>query len=201
MKKFTLPLLFTSLALSACATSSLTEQEMAPVTPTETEFSGDVKTVDEAQSVISFTGKSDVINHEGKFTKYVADVSLDAEEPANLAKASITVVVDMTSAVTDAEVLNGHLQKEDFFDTAKYPEATFVSTSIVQKEGTQYDVTGDLTLKGQTKSITFPAEITNDYITAEFNIPREEFGIGNNTYGQKLLDAQVPVKVKIVFAK
>ena len=202
MKKLTLPFLFTSLALGACtATSSLTQKQANPITPTDTVFNGGTKTVDETQSVISFTGKSNIINHEGKFTKYTADLALDPSEPANLEKAMIVVTIDMTSAVTETEGLNGHLQKEDFFDTAQYPEAMFTSTKIVHKEGTKYDVTGDLLLKGEMKEMTIPAEITNEYITAEFALSREDFKIGNNSYGNKLLEKTVPVKVKIVFTK
>lgn len=197
-----LPLIaLSALTLAACQTSSLTEAEKAEVVDTETAFSGEVKEIDMNQSVISFVGGSDVIDHEGKFTRYTADVKLDDAEPTNLEKATITAEIDLTSAVTDAEGLNGHLQKADFFNTASGAVATFVSTSIEQEDGTHYDITGDLTMKGMTKSVTLEAEITNDYLLATYEFPRKEWSVGNDSYKDKLLDEFVPVTVKLVFKK
>jgi polyisoprenoid-binding protein YceI len=197
-----LPLLaLSALALAACQTSSLTDAEKAEVVETDTAFSGEMKEIDAEQSVISFVGGSDVIDHQGKFTRYTASVDLDDVEPANLEKATITAEIDLTSAVTDTEMLNGHLQKADFFNTASGSVATFESTSIVAKGGNQYDVTGDLTVKGHTQSVSFPAEITDEYITATYDFPRTDYGIGNDSYGAKLLDETVPVTVKLVFKK
>ncbi len=192
-------LALSALTLGACQTSSLTETEKAPVPESTTSFNGELKPIDKEQSVISFVGKSNIINHEGKFMEYTAQITLDAAEPANLERAKISADIDLTSVVTDAGGLNGHLQKADFFATEEYPKATFTSTSIVRKDGNQYDITGDLTIKGVTKSITFPAEITDAYMTAHYDLPRKDFGIGNDNYGDKLLEETVPVDVKLVF--
>lgn len=188
-----------TLTLSACQTSSLTENEQAPVPESNTAFSGEVKQIDKSQSVISFVGKSDVINHEGKFKEYNATITLDKETPADLEKASISAEIDMTSVVVDAAGLQGHLLKEDFFSTESHPKATFISTGIVSKGGNLYDVSGNLTIKGVTKSVTLNAEITNDYLTAHYELPRADFGIGNDSYGKKLLEPTVPVDIKLVF--
>jgi polyisoprenoid-binding protein YceI len=201
MKKLALPLILATLALGACSTSSLTEEEKAPVVETDTAFSGDVKQIDKEQSVISFTGKSNIVNHEGKFTDYTAAVTLDPTEPANLEKASIVAEIDITTVEVDAAGLQGHLQKDDFFATATYPKATFSSTKIMNKGGNIYEITGDLTIKDTTQSITFDAEITDDYLTAHYDLPRADFGIGNDSYGEKLLEADVPVDIKLVFMK
>ena len=201
MKRYALPLLFTTLALTACQTSSLTQEEKAPVEPTEASFSREMKEIDKSQSAISFQGNSNIIDHEGKFPVYDTEVTLDATEPANLEKAKITAEVDLTATEVDAPVLQGHLQKADFFDVENHPKATFVSTSIVSKGDNMYTVTGDLMIKGVTKSITFDAEITDAYLTAAFEVARQDFGIGNDSYGQKLLELMVPVQVKMVFMK
>jgi len=190
-----------SISLAACQTSSLTDEQKADVEHTDTAFSGGVKEIDKEQSVISFVGGSTIIDHEGKFNSYDAHIMLDEGNPADLEKASIMATVDLTSAVTDAEGVNGHLQKADFFDTAQYPVATFESSSITSKGGNLYQVRGFLTVKGQSKTIDFEAEITDDYLTATYDFPRKEFGVGNDTYGQKLLDETVPVEVKLVFKK
>lgn len=201
MRKAFLPIALSALALAACSTSSLTDAEKAPVEQTDAAFTGEITGIDADQSVLSFMGGSDVIDHEGKFTRFTADVELDATDPSDLEKATITAEVDLTSAVTDAEGLNGHLQKADFFNTASGSTATFTSTSIVAQGDNMYDVTGTLELKGMTKEITFPAEITDEYLLATYDLPRKEFGIGNDTYGSKLLDETVPVTAKIVFTK
>ncbi len=202
MQKKFLPFLALSfLALSACQTSSLTDAEKAPVTETDTAFSGELREIDREQSVISFTGKSNIINHEGKFNDYEATVTLDSEEPANLEKATIEGTIDVATVTVDAEALQSHLLKDDFFAVETHPKITFASTRIVNKGDNLYEVTGDLTVKGVTKSISFDAEITDDYLTAHVDFPREEFGIGNNSYGEKLLETTVPVEVKLVFKK
>ena len=65
---------------------------------------------------------------------------------------------------TDTPDLTKHLKTADFFDVAKYPEATFVSTAIKPggEKGASHTVTDNLTLHGATKSITFPATIAAD---------------------------------------
>jgi polyisoprenoid-binding protein YceI len=200
MRNISIPLFVISLlALSACQTSSLSESEKAPLPETDSSFSGTVREIDTTQSVISFIGKSSVVNHEGKFNRYSATVTLDPAIPADLEKAIIAAEIDPASVQTDSEGLNGHLQKDDFFAVATYPKATFLSTGIVKKEGNQYGITGDLTVKGVTKTVTFDAEITDSYLSAQYDFPRAEFGIGNDTYGQKLLEPMVPVNVKLVF--
>ncbi len=201
MRKALIPLALSALALAACQTSSLTDAEKAEVVPTEAAFDGTPKEIDTDQSVISFVGGSSIVDHEGKFTEFTAEVTLDPTEPANLEKATISATVDLTSVKTDATGLDGHLQKADFFNTASGATATFASTKIEHEDGTHYDVTGDLTVKGQTKSVTFESEITNDYVLATFDFPRKEWGIGNDQYKDKLLDETVPVTVKLVFKK
>ncbi len=189
------------IALGACKTSSLTEAEKAPIVDTETAFSGDMKEIDMSQSVISFVGGSSVVDHEGKFTRYTASVNLDATTPADLTKATISAEIDLTSVQTDAQGLDGHMQKADFFNTASGATATFVSTQIEKLEGNNYDITGELTLKGMTKTVTINATITDDYLLAAYDFPRKEWGIGNDQYKDKLLDETVPVTVKLVFKK
>ena len=201
MRKALIPLALSALALAACQTSSLTDAEKAEVVPTEAAFDGTPKEIDTDQSVISFVGGSSIVDHEGKFTEFTAEVTLDPTEPANLEKATISATVDLTSVKTDATGLDGHLQKADFFNTASGATATFASTKIEHEDGTHYDVTGDLTVKGQTKSVTFESEITNDYVLATFDFPRKEWGIDNDQYKDKLLDETVPVTVKLVFKK
>ena len=67
---------------------------------------------------------------------------------------SVDINIDMKSVNTGFEVFDGHIQGEDFFDTAKYPTATFKSTKVVFEGDKPKSIEGNLTLKGVTKPVT-----------------------------------------------
>ena len=105
-------------------------------------------------------------NHMGlskqilSFKKTTGTVVLDKE--AKDAKVDITI--DMTSVNTGFETFDGHIQGEDFLDTAKYPTATFKSSKVVFEGDKPVSVEGDLTIKDVTKPVTLK-------ITSFFNGP------------------------------
>src|SRR5690606_37996156 len=73
--------------------------------------------------------------------------------------------------------LDGHLKSDDFFGVAKFPTSTFKITSVSGKDKS-YKVTGDLTIKGITKSTSFALQIVDDQTaTAALKIDRTKFGI------------------------
>lgn len=151
----------------------------------------------DAESSITFTGKSNIINHEGHFERFTTDIERDATTPDDLTKAALTVTIDMTSVQSDPGV-TGHMQKEDFFDVAQYPEATFSTTSITA--GTtpgEYVLNGDITIKGVTKQVSINATVDGDMLTAHYDLPRKDFGVGNDSYGDKLLEEIVPVDITL----
>ncbi|HJW02251.1 MAG TPA: YceI family protein [Azospira sp.] len=67
---------------------------------------------------------------------------------------SVDIVIDTTSVDTGSQLFNGHIQGEDFLDTAKYPTATFKSTKVVFEGDKPVAIDGNLTLKGVTKPVT-----------------------------------------------
>lgn len=85
-----------------------------------------------------------------KFDKTTGTITLDQAAKT----ASVDVVIDTTSVNTGSTVFNGHIQGEDFFDTAKYPTATFKSTKVVFEGDQPSTIEGDLTIKGITKPVT-----------------------------------------------
>ena len=130
-------------------------------------------------SKIEFIGSKVTGKQNGSFGEFSGQIDY-AGSPEN-SRVNITIKTD--SITTDAADLTKHLRTADFFDVAKFPEATFVSTAIKAggEKGATHTVTGNLTLHGVTKSITFPATInvTPDVATVEssFSINRKDFGI------------------------
>ena len=130
-------------------------------------------------SKIEFIGSKVTGKQTGSFGDFSGQIDY-AGSPEN-SRVSITIKID--SLTTDAPDLTKHLKTADFFDAAKYPEATFVSTAIKPggDKGATHTVTGNLTMHGVTKAITFPATInvTPEAATVEssFSINRKDFGI------------------------
>ena len=181
------------------AMSSAAMQEEEKMMDTDTSFSGKYSDIDEENSKITFVGGSSIVDHAGEFTEFDAELTLDESDTSNVSNAQLSITIDMTSAVTDSAGLDNHLLKDDFFDSENYPEATFTSTSITEGDAGMYELTGDFTVKGTTKSMTVPVMITDEYIKGTFELPRKEFGIGNDSYGDKLLNETVPVTIMLMF--
>jgi polyisoprenoid-binding protein YceI len=111
--------------------------------------------------------------------------------------------MDASSITADDPKLTEHLKTADFFDVAKFPEAKFESVSIKPggDKGASHTVTGNLTLHGVTKAVTFPATIsaTPDAITvnSEFAINRKEFNINYAGAADNLIRDDVVLKLTI----
>lgn len=135
-------------------------------------------TIDTAHSEIGFKIKHLVISTvSGKFTSFEGQLEGD---PQDLKNAKISFSAEVESINTGNEQRDGHLKSADFFDAANYPKLTFVSTSIVNKDGAEYKVTGDLTIRGVTKPIT---------LTVEFG------GTQVNFYGQTVAGFEITGKI------
>ncbi|ESQ90034.1 hypothetical protein ABAC460_09715 [Asticcacaulis sp. AC460] len=117
----------------------------------------------------------------GKFMNAVGKVTLDDAAPAN---SSVEVSFALDGLSTGVKELDAHLLSPDFFDAAKYPTATFKSTKVELTGADTAKVTGDLTLHGVTKPVTFDVKLnkrSDDKKKAGFSatgfILRSEFGI------------------------
>lgn len=85
-----------------------------------------------------------------RFNKTTGKIIYDKEAKT----ASVDIVIDATSVDSGFPVFNEHLRGEDFFDTAKYPTATFKSTKVVFEGDKPSAIEGNLTIKGITKPVT-----------------------------------------------
>ena len=109
---------------------------------------------------------------------------------------------DMQGEYSDKLV--GHLKSEDFFDIAKFPEATFEITSVTAgTEAGKVTISGNLTMRGVTKNITFPATVTEATetsvkATADFNILREDWGLVYTGMADDLISKEFNLKIELV---
>ena len=102
------------------------------------------------------------------FNTFDGNLVLDSEDPGN---SSVDVVIDTTSVDTRVARLDGRLNSEEFFDTEKFPEATFKSTSIVRTGDDTFDVVGDLTIKDITVSVTLATTIRQASLHPRRKVP------------------------------
>ena len=143
-------------------------------------------TLDPVHSNVTFSVRHMMIAKvRGRFTSFGAEVVI-AEEPQ---PSSVTASVEMTSVDTHDAGRDEHLRTNDFFDVENHPTMTFRSTSI-SGSGEDYELAGDLTLRGVTKPVVFDVEVggttidpwggTRAGFTASTNISRKEFGLEYN---------------------
>jgi len=129
-------------------------------------------------SKVEFVASKVTRSHNGSFKQFSGKIDL---APNNIPDSRVTIDIDTSSVVADDDQLTAHLKTPDFFDVAKFPKATFVSTKIEAAGGDNYNVTGNFDLHGVKKSISFPATIKatpeNVAVVAEFSINRKDFGI------------------------
>ncbi|QPH54407.1 YceI family protein [Pontivivens ytuae] len=139
----------------------------------------------------------------GRFTEFEPEVSFD---PEDIEATEISFVIDAASIDTGWKARDEHLNRSDFLNTGEYPEITFTSTSVTQTGENTADVTGDLTMLGQTQEVTFNAtlnalgpfpfnpEMQIAGFTATADVDRTAFGMG---FGAPAIPAVIPVTVNI----
>lgn len=142
--------------------------------------------VDKAHSEVGFTVKHMMISKaKGTFDNFDAKINADVEDLTN---AEIEVTIDVASINTRNSDRDDHLRSADFFDAENYPNITFVAKDIKKSGEGDYEVVGDLTLKGTTKpatlDVTFEGQSKDPMsgnLAAGFSgttsINRKEFGL------------------------
>ncbi len=168
--------------------------------------------VDASHSSIDFSVKHMMIAKvKGSFESFEATIEAD---PADLTTANIEFKIDLTSINTKNEDRDNHLRSADFFDVENHPLMTFKSTSIVKTDDGEYDVTGDLTIRGTTKPETFkvvfegagkdPWGNEKAGFSATGSLNRSDFGLVWNAAletGGVLVGDQVKISIEIEAGK
>jgi polyisoprenoid-binding protein YceI len=221
MKRFLIVLTLGTFAFASCQNAPKADKaEATEAQQPVANANGNAFKADLAQSRIQFIGTKPVGKHHGNLTLKDGQFTED-----NGSISGGKFVIDVKTLKMDDQdsagnaKLGGHLLSPDFFDAAKYPEIMFEITGVkqgvdstggkevVMKDAT-HTVTGNLTMKGVSKSISFPAKIAmnGNQVTSEanFNIDRTQWNLsyGNDkSLGDHFIDPQVNIQLHIVANK
>lgn len=170
-------------------------------------FALETHSVDTAHSTVGFSIRHMVGRVTGTFDDFAIALTLDRANPA---ASSVEFRIKATSIDTRNAKRDEHLRAADFFDVAKYPEIVFKSTKVVPTGQDRYDVTGNFTMHGVTKSLTLPVAYLGTMkdprgnekagFEIETTINRKDFGIVWNAAldaGSLVLGDEVAVKITL----
>lgn len=109
--------------------------------------------VDTVHSTVGFSVRHMMIsNVKGTFNEFGGNIELD---PTDVTDATIEFTIDAGSVDTRISDRDNHLRSADFFDEENHPNLTFKATEIKKTSEDNYDMTGDFTIRGTTKPVTF----------------------------------------------
>ena len=169
--------------------------------------------MDTAHSEVKFKVRHLVISTvTGNFDVFSGIVESSKDD---FTDAKITFEADVTSIDTKNEQRNGHLKSPDFFDAANHPKIAFTSKSLVKKSSDEYELTGDLTIRGTTKQVklgvTYNGTVKGfggSFDVAAFEltgkINRQDFGLKWNALtetGGVVVSDEVKIEIFAEFVK
>lgn len=167
----------------------------------------DTYRIDATHSEISFKIRHLLAKTPGRFAKFQGTIQVDEKD---ITKSAVEVTIDAASISTDNEGRDKHLKGADFFAVEKFPTITFKSTGVKEVSKGQLEVTGDFTLRGVTRRITFPitnagtqpgmqpGSVVAGFIDGALKIKRQDFGI---VYGPGVLGDEVDISLNIEAGK
>lgn len=162
--------------------------------------------VDPDHSGVNFTIRHFVSNVSGRFKDFDGIVKYDKANPA---ASSVSFTIQAKSINTDNDDRDNHLRSADFFEVEKFATLTFTSTSVKAVDADTLEVTGDLTIKGVTRTVTVPVDLLGSVKTprgekagfeSAFKIDRKEYGITWNRMldtGGAILGDDVRIAISI----
>ena len=153
---------------------------------------------------VSFNITKFFFNEEGGFRQYSGKIFYDPDHPE---RSRVQMIVQAESIDTRNEGRDRVLRSDNFFDVARYPTLSFVSTSVAPRQNGMLDVAGDFTIHGVTKHITIPVHFLGtkqmqgwgDFIgfNTEFTIDRKEFGVNGGSSWSGILGKEVVVHLSV----
>ena len=143
--------------------------------------------IDKAHSEVTFQVRHLLTKVRGRFSDFEGTIEYDEEQPEN---SQVNAAVQATSIDTSERDRDNHLRSADFFDVEKYPTLTFRGGAIARKGTNGFDLSGDLTIHGVTRQVTFDVSLLgrakdpwgNERIAfeAETAINRKDYGLNWN---------------------
>ncbi len=165
-------------------------------------------TNDPAHSEVDFTiTHLTISNVHGRFGHISATIVMN---DADISKSTVNATIDVAGVDTGEEARNNHLKSDAFFDVAKFPTATFASTSV-SKSGDTLTIDGNLTLHGVTKPVVLTADGPRGPVTgmdhkqhagfsASTTLKRSDFGIGSK-FPAAMVGDDVKLNIELDVAK
>lgn len=165
----------------------------------------EVYQIDPVHSSVGYSLRHILSKFTSSFTKVTGDITIDRE---NLENSSVTASIDVAALNTANEGRDKHIKSPDFFDTARFPTATFKSKSWKKTGAESYDITGDLTIKDITKEVVLKANLLGfapgmrpgTFLTgweATTTIKKSDFGLAGPAMLQKALGDDVALTINI----
>lgn len=160
-------------------------------------------TIDQARSRIAFSVEQLGKIVSGRIGAWSGSIVLD---PQNLGAARIDIRMDMLSATTGTRDVDDMMRGPGFLDTARQPEARFVSSDVVARGGDNYQARGKLTLRDVTRDVTLPfsLRIQGGQATARgtLDVKRLDYGIGRNEWASTNYVADtVTIEITVVASR
>ena len=206
MKKVSLLFGASALILVSCVGNPEGKKaETTDSVETVSDANGTQLNVDTAQSTVKWLGKKVTGQHDGtvKITSGTLTVK-DGKLSGGRFTIDLTTINNNDLEGEYKQKLENHLRSADFFDVENHPEATFEITSIADgaNAGT-LTVSGNLTIRGVTKNITFDATASqvsevSVVADADFNIAREDWGVSYKGQADDLISKEINFKIHLV---
>ncbi len=195
--------------LPACQKSEISDKPAAEVTESSATTAaaapaenGVRAEVIKEKSSIRFVGAKVTRDHKGELRNFDGAIEYVDGKPQR-----ISFDIDLNSLQTDTPKLDAHLKTADFFDVAKYPKATFTSTSLTEAtgdpSGATHILTGTLDMHGVQKEVRIPVKAEQSaegvHATSEFTINRHDWGISYRGMADDLIKDEVLIKLDLWF--
>lgn len=160
------------------------------------------QTVDPAASELVFVTRQMGVPVEGRFQRWSAQVALDPRKPE---AGHVVLRIETDSVSFAAPEVTAEAQRAVWLDTAKYPQAEFRSSGIRATGDGRFDLTGRLTLKGESHDITVPVALTHSgshgTAVGQFTVKRSDFRVGAGEWADPSLVAyEVRVRFRIALS-
>jgi polyisoprenoid-binding protein YceI len=157
----------------------------------------------QAGSEIAFTTKQMGVPVEGKFGKFSAQIALDPKKPET---GTVAFSIDTGSARFGSAELDAEVPKATWLNVPKFPQASFTSTAVKGLGGGKFEVNGKLSIKGATKDLTVPVQVTQaagasgstSTASGSFVIKRLDFKVGDGDWADtSMLANDIQVRFKL----